>query len=136
MPRALFIKQSVFHSKSKKNRRKSIRRRAFNGRRKNFQTEKNNVFTLSFFLSFFLITCFTFFLYLNLQLVENNFNLREKEKEFNALEGEIKKLEIQVGEVFSIQELKEKSKELNLVKAEDIRHLGTKEAESLSLEDN
>lgn len=133
MPRALSIKQ-ISYSRSRSAGRKNTRRRLSGKRKKTFQTKENNVLFLSFFLSFFVVACFAFFLYLNLQLVENNFNLREKEQKLSALKGDVKKLEIQIGETLSINELREISEDLNLAKAENIRYLGAEEAENLSLE--
>jgi len=136
MPRALSIKSSMACPRAKNYRKKSIWRQVFARKKRNSRTKGNNIFTISFFISLLTIACFAFFLYLNLQLVESNFNLREKEKELSRLEGETKKLEIQVGEVFSIQELKERSEELDLVRAEDIRYLEADKKGNLSLENH
>ena len=134
MPRTLSIKPSIVYSKTKCFQKKGIWRRLFVRKKRNSRTEENNFFVLSFFISLLIIICFAFFLYLNLQLVESNFNLREKEKELSRFKSETEKLEIQVGGIFSIQEIRERSKELDLVKAEDIRYLETDKKESLSLE--
>lgn len=91
-------------------------------------------FSLSLFLSFLIAAFFSFYLYLNLDIVKINFDLRTKEEEIRNLEKEAKKLETYLNEPLSLETLDKKAEELGLIRAGDIRYLEGDEDKTLSLE--
>lgn len=108
-------------------------------RKKNISDgKKGSVKTSSPFLSIFLVIliigCFVLYLYFNLQIVTINFELRTKEEELRNLEKESKKIETRLNEPFSIETLKNRAKELGLVRTGDIRYLELGQNETLSFE--
>jgi len=104
-------------------------------RKKKKILKKTNWISLgSFVLSLLIIGCFVFYLYMEMCLVEMNFDLRKKEEEVGALENETKQLESKIGNTLSIEELKKKVQDLKLTKANEIRYLRLKGTPTLSLE--
>ena len=122
MPQSLSIISYMSHPKSRSKKRKKSSRKT------------NEIPVASFILTLLTLGCFTFYLYMNLQLVEMNFTLRGKEEELTVLDNEIKQLESKIGSSLSIKELEKKVQELKLTKADDIRYLKVNRTPSLSLE--
>jgi len=103
---------------------------------KKFFRELNQVFVGSLVLTLLTAACFGFYLYMNLELVEMNFKIREEEEALADVEDEIKQLDSRVGNSLSIEELEKKVQELKLTRADDIRYMKVKVTPSLSLGEN
>ncbi len=99
-----------------------------------FESKRSSTFGVALFLSILFIGTFIFYLYLNVQLVEANFNLKDIEKKLELSEVESQNLEAQIGETLSMKKLQEIAKESNLEKAQDIRFVELKTPGSLSME--
>ncbi|HOK35309.1 MAG TPA: hypothetical protein PLL80_01075 [Candidatus Pacearchaeota archaeon] len=93
---------------------------------------KDFTFYFSIIISFLLIGCFVFYLYLAIEMVEVNFTLREKEKKLALLEEENKEIENQIRQALSLGEMEKKAKELALVKADNIQYLQFSQIGNLS----
>lgn len=108
----------------------------FKAKKKKASKGKKNKIFVGSLLNFILISGFFFlYLYLNLQVVEINFNLREGEKELRLLENEIKQLEVKLGNFLSLAELEKRVRKFGLVKADDVRYLKIEKVGSLTLEE-
>lgn len=94
----------------------------------------NKVFWTSLIITISLIGVFIFYLYLNIQLVEANFDLKEIKAKLKKIEVNSQRLEDQIGESVSIQKLQETAQELKLERAVDIRFVEIEKPDSLSLE--
>lgn len=94
----------------------------------------NKVFGISLFLFILLISGFVFYLYLNVQLVEANFDLKDVEKNLEKTEIENQKLEAQIGESVSMQKLQVVAQESKLERAKDVRFVEVVSPGNLTLE--
>lgn len=98
-------------------------------------SRKSNKISLVSFLTFLLlIGTFVFYLYLNVQLVEANFDLKDIEKNLEKTEIENQKLEAQIGESVSMQKLQVVAQESKLERAKDVRFVEVAKPGNLSLE--
>ncbi|MCD6094882.1 hypothetical protein J7J39_03205 [bacterium] len=111
MPQALSVTSSITYSKKRVKTRRILKRK------------EGRCHLPVFFVSFLIILCFFSYLYLNLKMVEINFDLRDKEKELIKLEQDIERLNSQIKEFTSLDKLQEAAKELKLVRANDVRYL-------------
>lgn len=111
---------------------RTVRKKALNSAQKKSKSQGKFVSAFSIFLTVFIIGCFIVYIYLALEMVNINFSLRAKEEVLASLQEENKNLETQIRESFSLQKLEEKAKDLQLVKANDIRYLQFSQGGSLS----
>jgi len=127
MPRALQARSTK--TRLKRKAVKSKRRKPFNGGR-------GRVSLFSFFLLTLIMGFFSFYLYLNIQLVELNFDLKERDVKIESLEAGIQKVESRIGDSLSIEDLRAIANNLNLVDVENARYLEPGSVPSASLESN
>ena len=92
------------------------------------------VFRISLFLCILFLGMTIFYLYLNLQLVEANFNLRNIVEKSTEVETKTQALESAIIENVSIKRIKETADKLKLVEAKNVRFVKLSEVGSLSLE--
>mgnify|MGYP007030177916 CR=1 FL=1 len=126
MPRALSTVSTMHYSITRPRARKQ---KAYIN-----QKTRSNTFGVSLVLFIFFMATFVFYLYLNIQLVEANFGLKEMEKKLEEAEIENQNLEAQIGEALSIKKLQEVAQESKLEKAQDIRFVEIKTPGNLSME--
>jgi len=125
MPRAL----QATSTKARLRRKvvKSKRRKSSNG-------DRGSVSLFSFFLLMLIMGFFSFYLYLNVQLVELNFDLKERDVKIESLEAGIQKVESRIGNSLSIEDLRSVANNLNLVDVENVRYLEPGSVPSASLQ--
>lgn len=92
------------------------------------------VFRISLFLCILFLGTMIFYLYLNLQLVEANFNLRKIVEKSTEVETKTQALESEIIENASIKRIKAAADKLKLVEAKNVRFVKLSEVGSLSLE--
>ena len=124
MPRALSTISVINYSAKKSRVTKSY----------TSQSKNRRVFRFSLFLSFLLLGVIILNLYLNLQLVEANFNLKEVAKKIEKTEAKTQNLESQIVSSHSIDKIKKAAKDLKLVEAKNVEFVKISKTGSLSLE--
>lgn len=134
MPQALSTVSIISHSITKnhsKKRKAKIRTSAMSSK---ISTKEKKIFRTSLIFCILFVGMVTFYLYLNLQLVEANFSLREVSKEAEKVESEIQALESAVVRGSSIDNIKKLAKDLDLKEAQNVRFVQISETGTLSLE--
>ena len=129
MPQALST-VSITNYTMKKSRAKRKKRTA-----KNTSISYNRrVFRLSSIVFLLFVGVVIFNLYLNLQLVEASFSLREISKKAEKIESETQSLETQIVSTITIERIKQAAESLDLQEVKNARFVKIPETGSLSLE--
>lgn len=128
MPRALSTVSVINYSVSRASRRKKISSHTL------ATQKKNKVLPCSLIIFLILLGAFFFNLFLNINLVEANFQLREVEDSLGKIETETQNLESQIVQSVSIDRIRGAAQNLNLVKTENIKFVKIPNIGNLSLE--
>lgn len=130
MPQALAkvstVRYSTYHRRKKSSYSLS----------KTYSSDKSRkkIFRLSLFFSFLLLGIFIYNLYLNLLLVNINFNLKNIQEKSEDVEIQVQNLESRLIGMTSVDNLKKLAKSLKLVEAKEIKFVKVSVPGGLSLE--
>lgn len=128
MPQALSKVSTVRYTSYKKTALKAKGCKKINTR------ANKKIFGWSLFFFCLLISLFIYNLYLNLQLVDINFNLRDYSKKAEEFAVNLQNLQSKVVGITSLENIKKATKSLNLETVKNIKFVKIPSTGSLSLE--
>jgi cell division protein FtsL len=94
---------------------------------------KNKTFWVSLLMSIVFVSTLVFYLSLNIQLVEANFELKSTENKLEQIDVKTQEIESQIVGSLSIEKIRLAAKNLKLVKAENIKFVRISDIGNLSM---